>query len=493
MIACSKLLLLRLTRRCRRWMSILILMLAGSHACAQAPAEAARDDAAVWSQWINDTTFVVATIDTKRLELAELADTFAGQTIWLVMDIPSSASQPLLRLWIKREPANDPEDRTAKFWDLYFGEPESEGKFLRYSLYIPSAETHFPTATVVAATAERPYLQDALAATADAPLQCIIIPPEYLRTTVRDLMPELPSRLGGGSTSVLAEGLLWASLTMAPDSSGAKVKIQSASQAAANRLAEQLPVLIAHLMGALPQLQQFSPAPGAIQPEVDDDQVVLEIGAERTAAVWQVVVQRTLQHVMSLRTQQQLKRIALAIHNFESTHRQFPPPADSREEQGKPLLSWRVHLLPYLGEMELYARFRLDEPWDSAHNLLLVEKIPTIFVSPSARKGHTRLLAPVGENTIFGGSKPVRFQDITDGTVNTAMVVAVQPERAVPWTAPEDYAFDPADPGAGLARDAAGYFLMAAADGSVHQVPSDRPAQTLLNLFQISDGNVVQW
>jgi len=71
--------------------------------------------------------------------------------------------------------------------------------------------------------------------------------------------------------------------------------------------------------------------------------------------------------------------------------------------------------------------------------------------------------------------------------------VAVAPDRAVPWTAPEDYTFDPNDPAAGLARDAAGRFLMAAGDGSVQRVSGDRSAKTLLHLFQMNDGNPVQW
>jgi len=493
MNSCPKLSLLRLARHSRCWMSILVLILASNHACAQAPAEAARDEAAIWSQWINDTTWMVARIDPQQLELGELANVLGRQPVWLAADVPYSESQPALRLWIKREQAGEPEDRSAALRKWPFGDPEVDGEFLRYSLFVPLRATRPATATSAALTAERAQLREALAATADAPLQCIIIPPEYLRKTVRDLMPELPNRLGGGPTSVLTDGLLWASLTMDRNASGTELKIQSASRAAAERLAERLPDLVTRLANLTPQTKLGDVLTDAIQPEVQNDQIVLKLDAERTAAAWKTMVQQLLRQASSQTTQQQLRQIVLAIHNFHDAHGQFPPPAKGRDEDGKPLLSWRVHLLPFLDETELYARFRLDEPWDSEHNLPLVEQIPDVFFSASVPQGHTVLLAPVGENTIFGGDERVTLRSVTDGTSNTAMIVAVNPERAVPWTAPEDYVFDPADPGAGLAQDVAGHFLMAAGDGSVQQVPVDRSAETLLHLFQMNDGNPVQW
>lgn len=489
----AKLRLLQLTRPWRCWTSILILMISSNHARAQAPVEAARDDAAIWSQWVNDTTWMVARIDPQRLELGELANIFGKQPVWLVADVPYSESQPALRLWIQREQASEPEDRSAALRKWPFGDPEVDGEFLRYSLFVPLRATRPVTATSAALTAERAELREALATTADAPLQCIIIPPAYLRKTVSDLMPELPNRLGGGPTSVLTDGLLWAALTIDRNASGTELQIQSASRAAAERLAERLPDLVTRVANLTPQTKLGNVLTDAIRSEVRNDQVVLKLDAKRTTAAWKMVVQRTLQQTASLTSQQQLLQIILAIHNYHDVHGQFPPLAKGRDEQGRPLLSWRVHLLPFLDEAELYAQFRLDEPWDSAHNLPLIDKIPEVFFAPSVPLGHTVLLAPAGENTIFGGTQPLTFRSVTDGLSNTAVLVAVAPDRAVPWTAPEDYAFDPNDPAAGLARDAAGRFLMAAGDGSVQQVSGDRSAATLLHLFQMNDGNPVQW
>ena len=59
-----------------------------------------------------------------------------------------------------------------------------------------------------------------------------------------------------------------------------------------------------------------------------------------------------------------LKQIALAMHNYVSANNKFPRSA-SLSETGKPLLSWRVAILPYLEQQDLYNKFNLDEPWDS--------------------------------------------------------------------------------------------------------------------------------
>ena len=79
----------------------------------------------------------------------------------------------------------------------------------------------------------------------------------------------------------------------------------------------------------------------------------------------------------------QFKQVAPAMHNFtKSAKRRF----QHRRTicRGKPLLSWRVHILPFLEEGELYKQFRLDEPWDSEHNRKLIEKMPDAYADPDS-------------------------------------------------------------------------------------------------------------
>jgi hypothetical protein len=78
-----------------------------------------------------------------------------------------------------------------------------------------------------------------------------------------------------------------------------------------------------------------------------------------------------------------LKQLALAILNFADRNKRFPA-VGSFDASGQPLLSWRVHVLPYLDEAELYKQFRLDEPWDSPHNSQLISKMPEAFACPGS-------------------------------------------------------------------------------------------------------------
>jgi RNA polymerase sigma factor (sigma-70 family) len=79
-----------------------------------------------------------------------------------------------------------------------------------------------------------------------------------------------------------------------------------------------------------------------------------------------------------------LKKLALAMHNFSDTYGRMPSPAKT-DNKGKALLSWRVELLPYLGEQDLYQQFHRDEPWDSPHNKQLLSKMPAVFAPPGMK------------------------------------------------------------------------------------------------------------
>src|SRR5262245_326487 len=72
-----------------------------------------------------------------------------------------------------------------------------------------------------------------------------------------------------------------------------------------------------------------------------------------------------------------LKQILLAMHNYHDANGHFPH--NILDDNGKPLLSWRVHLLPYLEAENLYKRFKLDEPWDSENNKKLLAEMPDVF------------------------------------------------------------------------------------------------------------------
>jgi hypothetical protein len=138
--------------------------------------------------------------------------------------------------------------------------------------------------------------------------------------------------------------------------------------------------------------------------------------------------------------QNHLRQMGLGIMIYEQTHRMFPP-RETRTKDGKPLLSWRVHILPYLEQQALYDQFHLDEPWDSPHNATLVGKMPEIFAvdNDDLKAGKTRMQMPMMEGATFYGDGPqVTFAKVTDGAANTILVVQAPKENAVPWTQPKD-------------------------------------------------------
>lgn len=150
-----------------------------------------------------------------------------------------------------------------------------------------------------------------------------------------------------------------------------------------------------------------------------------------------------------MESQNQLKVIGWAMHNYYDDYDMLPP-AYVTDQNGEPLYSWRVLLLPYLEEKELYDQFHLDEPWSSEHNRSLIDKMPDVYESPFSRdtpeiKGQTPYRAIVdadAQRTVLRPTTGRSFAEVTDGTSNTAMVIG-DPVRLVEWTKPED--IDPLD------------------------------------------------
>ncbi|MCC7333628.1 MAG: DUF1559 domain-containing protein [Pirellulaceae bacterium] len=188
-----------------------------------------------------------------------------------------------------------------------------------------------------------------------------------------------------------------------------------------------------------------------------------------------------------------LKQIALAMHNFNDTYSHLPLRGGKSPTTAHGL-SWRVHILPFLGELELYEQFHLDEAWDSEHNRSLVERMPSVYAGtrPEIPPGRTNLLTIDSPDSVITNDTSVRLVDITDGMSNTVMLVEADADRAVIWTQPEDLAFDAEDPMAGLGNARGSGFHVALSDGAVVLLPSDLPPQTMAALVTRAGGEVVE-
>ena len=142
------------------------------------------------------------------------------------------------------------------------------------------------------------------------------------------------------------------------------------------------------------------------------------------------------------------------------------------DNNGKPLLSWRVMLLPYIEQEALYKEFKLDEPWDSANNLPLVEKMPKVFASPRVivkRKGYTVYQVFSGPGALYNEGKVLfNIGNIPDGTSNT--LFAVEATKTVSWMKPEDIPFDKDKDVADFGKAYGNKPLAALMDGSVRML-----------------------
>ena len=165
-----------------------------------------------------------------------------------------------------------------------------------------------------------------------------------------------------------------------------------------------------------------------------------------------------------------LKQIGLAMHNYASTYGSLPPAYIADKATGKPLLSWRVAILPFLEQHAVYDQFHLDEPWDSPHNKPLIAAMPTTYGSLGSANaaGKTRFLTLRHKDSAFPGKDKIRLADITHGLSNTILAVEADEAHAVIWSKPDDLDFDPQKPTTGLNRAAhARGFFAAFCDGSV--------------------------
>ena len=188
-----------------------------------------------------------------------------------------------------------------------------------------------------------------------------------------------------------------------------------------------------------------------------------------------------------------LKQIALAMHNFHDVYRRFPNAAP-QSPTGEKWLSWRVHLLPFLEEAALYERFNLEEPWDSPTNRPLADQMPNVFRSvkaTSVEPGKTLYQVAVGPGTAFEDAKGHGMREFTDGTSTTILVVEVAPERAVYWTQPEDFPFNPENPLDGLGGVEDGGFQTTFADGSVKFISTALEAETIKAMFTRNGGEPI--
>lgn len=236
-------------------------------------------------------------------------------------------------------------------------------------------------------------------------------------------------------------------------------------------------------------------SPASLQPTVDDSPRMASVTSSSSepeepkqstdpsapppiAAI--TPAQRTLQAAPKL------EQIAAAMLAYAKIEGKFPP-------RGLNKLSWRVYLLPQLGHEQLFNQFRLNEAWDSPHNLALVENMPEVYRMPGRGGTKTNFFAASGPATLFSHparSKPLRA--LGENAADTLMLIEANEEAAAPWTEPADYVRDRKNPVAGLGGLNGGDALVAWANGEVTRLSVTAPQDKLLLAFRLLEDDDVK-
>jgi hypothetical protein len=205
------------------------------------------------------------------------------------------------------------------------------------------------------------------------------------------------------------------------------------------------------------------------------------------------------------------KNVTLALMNYASQNDDTLPPPYIADENGKPMHSWRVLLLPLLDQRELYNQYRFDEPWNGPNNSKLAKRMPRCYACPDRHTKNsttTNYLLPVGPNAAFTPGVERTLDEISkaDGQGNTILILC-DPNSNVNWLEPRDFEVETADLKA-LFKSAqherkTGYWSSEMglhifyADGLGGILPATTPVEVLKALFTFNGGEVIpkeyQW
>lgn len=195
----------------------------------------------------------------------------------------------------------------------------------------------------------------------------------------------------------------------------------------------------------------------------------------------------------------QMRQIIAALQAYATNHEGQLPPAYIADENGKPMHSWRVLLLPYLEGQALYERYNFDEPWDGPNNSKLAREIPRIYQCPDeysrddTPQPFTSYAVVVGPHTLWPGSEPGSLDRIPDGSAHTLLLVEVH-DSAIHWMEPRDLTLDEMNPRVngkgrlGISSVHTGGAFVMWADGHGQLLTNDLRPEILRQAIEIDDG-----
>ena len=198
-----------------------------------------------------------------------------------------------------------------------------------------------------------------------------------------------------------------------------------------------------------------------------------------------------------------LHTLGLGLYNHEAATQRFPIRSTEEyfDSSGNPHLSWRVHLLPYVGFTSLYLQFRLDEPWNSANNLPLVEKMPDLFRSAGdlGTSTTTRFQVISGDGALYywrrdsGRLVGPKYTDFDDGIEHSILLVESGADKSVTWTRPDDLEFDLSDPLAALGTVSPDGIKALMGEARTITLPANIEPSLFEALVTISGGEIIDF
>jgi hypothetical protein len=431
-------------------------------------------------------------LEASEKQVGEVIDAFKGQGVREVYGIISMEDIPLEPL-ILATPAQGADTGNTKIANLVKKlAPMAEVRVVRGFLVagqkntIQRLQARKPQAN--------PLLAQALATLGKSDAQLVVVVPPALRRSLQEVAPQLPKEFGAMKTAPLVEAFRWAAvgLSLKPDLN-LQATVQATSPEAAQTLEKAIGELFARVKKLVPE-KDLEPlvdkAIEVLRPKVEKDQLIVHVPQQNVAQLLGPAIYKMRVAAARMQSANNLRQIGVALHNYHELYKKFPAQANY-DKNGKPLLSWRVHILPFVEAKELYDQFKLDEPWDSPHNKKLIAHMPPTYRHPASKapKGKTIYLAPIGPSTIFAKT-PTKITEIKDGTSNTILLVEVADDKAVFWTKPDDLPIDPKVPLRGLGDFPPGIFQALFADASVRSL-SRKIDPRVLNAMYTKDGNEV--
>lgn len=354
-----------------------------------------------------------------------------------------------------------------------------------------------------ASTAVKELFASALGGESEFAIQISAALPAYFRESFLELKPALPEFIPADGFYAFLENVDSTSVGLTPESLALRIEMACQDEMSAQKMIQEIPELTDSLPKMFARLippdiitLEFA---SLIRPTLEDSRVIIETNSTQSAEILNALkrglgaMREQARKAQALNT---LKQLIVGIMNYEAQYGSLPPGTRLTNDDGTQRFSWRVHILPFIGQEALYEQFHLDESWDSPHNLKIAEQMPQMFDLPMkatmTQPGHTCIVVPSGAESSFPQDRIVKYSGIWDGTSNTMGILIVRSEHSVPWTAPLEYDFA-ADPNHEQPLIHDGKIPTVFLDGAVHEIPMDISPELWRALITSAGGEVVDF